>query len=540
MAEQESIYSNLKFLVVDDFPAMCKQIERILNSAGARHVDIVFNGENALLSCSREKYDVIFADFNLGAGKNGQQLLEELRHRKWLKSTCAYIMITAEATKDFVYGALEFQPDAYLNKPFNQAELLQRLQRIVLEKQAVSSILIAEEKGDMDKAIELCISGMQSDPKRRSFYLKMLSDLYLRVGKFDKAKGVFDQVLSVRPLDWAAIGKARALKELGEFDEAKAILEPMAAKNTPHMHVYDILAEIAEFKGDTASQQAILEHAVAVSPRSVKRQQSLAKVADNNNQFLVAENAYKHAMKSAEHSMHDGPDIYINYANSLNNAVAQIGTENGERFKESQRIIGKVKKKFRDPLVTMRLNMVNSAANKLNGNEKDAQELMAKVEQDYALLESQMGMSIGPESRLEFAHLLLLNNKQDQAQEVLRALAEDYPSDADLGKRIDKVSSEPYSQAGKAAAIALNKEGKALLEAKNYVDAITLFDKALNIFPNNIGLKLNFVLAQVQRMKVDGRDAEIVQRCQNLLLSIGEMDPQNPLFNLYNGLKQAL
>ncbi len=85
MAERESIYRNLKFLVIDDFPAMCKQIERILSGTGARHIDIVYDGEKALLNCSREKYDVIFADFNLGSGKNGQQLIEELRFRKWLK-----------------------------------------------------------------------------------------------------------------------------------------------------------------------------------------------------------------------------------------------------------------------------------------------------------------------------------------------------------------------------------------------------------------------------------------------------------------------
>ncbi len=189
MASRESPYKNLKFLIIDDFPAMCKQIERILSSAGAESIDIVYNGEKALLACSKQKYDVIFADFNLGAGKNGQQLLEELRHRKLLKSTCAYIMITAEATKDFVFGALEFSPDAYLNKPFNQAELLQRLQRIVAEKQSIAPVLMAEESGNIELAIELCISGIQTDAKRRTSYMKMLGDFYMRSGKCLKAKG---------------------------------------------------------------------------------------------------------------------------------------------------------------------------------------------------------------------------------------------------------------------------------------------------------------------------------------------------------------
>jgi DNA-binding response OmpR family regulator/thioredoxin-like negative regulator of GroEL len=540
MASRESPYKNLKFLIIDDFPAMCKQIERILNSAGAEAIDIVYNGEKALLACSKQKYDVIFADFNLGAGKNGQQLLEELRHRKLIKSTCAYIMITAEATKDFVFGALEFAPDIYLNKPFNQAELLQRLQRIVVEKQAIGPVLMAQEAGNIDLAIELCIAGIQSDPKRRTIYMKMLGEFYLRTGKYEKAKGVFDQVLSVRELDWAKLGKARCHFELQEYDQATSILAPMTAHNTPHMEAYDLMAGIAAKRGDNRGVQAVLEHAVSVSPRSVKRQKQLANVAEENNDLLAAESAHKSAMKSSEHSMHEGPNMYLDYANSVNKVMTIQGPENGDRFKESQRVLSKVKQKFRDPIVTMRVDMAASTANKLTGNEAEAKALMEKVTSDYALLEGQMGASIGPESRLEFANLLIDNGQQEQAQEVLKALAADYPDDEVLCKKIDRASSEPLSQLGKAAAIKLNREGKQLLQEKNFADAVVLFSQALDLYPNNIGLKLNLVLAHVQKMQVDGRSAEVAQLCRDILTSVGELSSDSEFFKLYHTLKQSL
>ncbi len=540
MASRESPYKNLKFLIIDDFPAMCKQIERILNSAGAESIDIVYNGEKALLACSKQKYDVIFADFNLGAGKNGQQLLEELRHRKLLKSTCAYIMITAEATKDFVFGALEFSPDAYLNKPFNQAELLQRLQRIVAEKQAIANVLMAEEAGNIELAIELCIAGIQTDAKRRTTYMKMLGDFYMRNGKYLKAKGVFDQVLSVRELDWAKLGKARCHYELEEYDQASEILAPMMAQNTPHMEAYDTMAAIAAKRGDNRGVQAVIEHAVSVSPRSVKRQKQLANVAEENNDLLAAESAHKNAMKSSEHSMHEGPNMYLDYANSVNKVMAIQGPENTDRFKESQRVLSKVKQKFKDPLVSMRVDMASSTANKLTGNEAEAKALMAKVESDYALLEGQMGASIGPESRLEFANLLVANGEQERAQEILKALAADYPDDEVLGKKIDRASSEPLSQLGKAAAIKLNREGKALLQEKNFDAAVELFTRALDLYPNNIGLKLNLVLAQVQRMQQAGRNAETTQYCRELLDSLGELPASSEFFKLYQTLKQSL
>lgn len=540
MAANDSPYRDLKFLIIDDFPAMCKQIERILQSAGVESIDVVFNGEKALLACSKNKYDVIFADFNLGAGKNGQQLLEELRHRKLIKSTCAYIMITAEATKDFVFGALEFAPDTYLNKPFNQAELLQRLQRIVSEKRSIAPVLMADEAGNLDLAIELAMSGMHSDPKRRMTYMKMLGDLYIRSSKFEKAKALFDQVLSVRELDWAKLGKARAQVELQEFDGASDILSPMLAQNTPHMEAYDLMAAIAKQKGDNRGVQAVLEHAVSVSPKSVKRQKQLANVAEENNDLLAAESAHKVAMKSSEYSMHDGPNMYLDYANSVNKVMAIQGPENSDRFKESQRVLTKVKKKFRDPLVSMRIDMASSRANQLAGNEAEAKALMQKVESDYALLEGQMGASIGPESRLEFANLLIANGERDRAQDVLKALAEDYPNDEALGKKIDRVSFEPLSEQGKAAAVKLNREGKALLQEKDFSSAVSLFGRALDLYPNNIGLKLNLVLAQIQRMKVEGRDADVTHDCRNLLESIGELATDSEFYKLYNTLKQSL
>ncbi len=314
----------------------------------------------------------------------------------------------------------------------------------------------------------------------------------------------------------------------------------MLAQNTPHMEAYDLMAAVASKRGDNRGVQAVLEHAVSVSPRSVKRQKQLANVAEENNDLIAAESAHKNAMKSSEHSMHEGPNMYLDYANSVNKMMAIQGPENSDRFKESQRVLSKVKQKFRDPLVSMRVDMASSTANLLTGNEAEAKALMAKVETDYALLEGQMGASIGPESRLEFANLLVTNGEQERAQDVLKALAADYPDDEVLGKKIDRASFEPLSQRGKAAAIKLNGEGKALLQEKNFDAAVELFTKALDLYPNNIGLKLNLVLAQVQRMQVLGRDAESTTYCRDLLDSLGELPTSSEFFKLYQTLRQSL
>src|SRR6185295_9324418 len=131
------IYQRKKALVIDDFPDMRGSIRRMLVNFGIADVAMASTGDEALLICENHNFDIILCDYNLGDAKNGQQILEELRYRRLLKHTSIYMMVTAETTKSMVFGALEYQPDDYLTKPFTQTVLQKRLDRLVLEKVAL-------------------------------------------------------------------------------------------------------------------------------------------------------------------------------------------------------------------------------------------------------------------------------------------------------------------------------------------------------------------------------------------------------------------
>ena len=78
------VYSNMRFLVVDDFSDFRSSVKGMLGQMAAQHIDIAANGEEALSLCRKTRYDVILHDYNLGEGKNGQQVLEELPARQAL------------------------------------------------------------------------------------------------------------------------------------------------------------------------------------------------------------------------------------------------------------------------------------------------------------------------------------------------------------------------------------------------------------------------------------------------------------------------
>ena len=56
------------------------------------------------------------------------------QHKIVINHDAICILITAETTRSMVFGALEYKPDDYLAKPFTQAVLQKRLDKIVLEK----------------------------------------------------------------------------------------------------------------------------------------------------------------------------------------------------------------------------------------------------------------------------------------------------------------------------------------------------------------------------------------------------------------------
>src|SRR5690606_8484805 len=110
--------------------------------------DTADRGEETLSLCRNKRYDIILHDYNLGPGKNGQQVLEELVAGKLLSPHSIFVMVTAESSQAMVLSALEHEPDAYLTKPFNRASLAQRLDKLVERKQRLKPIYNAIEKND--------------------------------------------------------------------------------------------------------------------------------------------------------------------------------------------------------------------------------------------------------------------------------------------------------------------------------------------------------------------------------------------------------
>jgi len=131
-----------KILVVDDYPANVKLLERNLQAAGYETV-AAGDGQEALEKVQAEKPDLILLDIMMPK-LDGFEVCRRLRADE-ATAVIPIIMVTAlKETEDRIRG-LEAGADDFISKPFDRAELLARVKSLLAIKY-YRSMLAEREK----------------------------------------------------------------------------------------------------------------------------------------------------------------------------------------------------------------------------------------------------------------------------------------------------------------------------------------------------------------------------------------------------------
>lgn len=528
------VYQRKSVLIIDDFPDMRGSIRRMLSNFGMSSLDTASNGQEAILKCEHNHYDIILADYNLGDGKSGQQVLEELRYRNLLKFTSCYVMITAETTRAMVFGALEYQPDDYLTKPFTQSVLQLRLDRLMLEKEALFQINQAMDQEDYETAITYCDDRIEKQDRYQEKAWRLKARCYYLRHKFPEARKIYEDVQEEHPVDWAQIGLGKCLIQMGELDEAEQIFAGLIASNCLCLEVFDCLADIKNRKGELETAQQLLEHASEISPNAITRQQLLAQISQENSDWESAEKAHKKVVRLGTNSCYESPELYFNYARCITEQIQQAETKDGKRIKEIEDVLDRARRRYRNNHgARIQADLVNATAYASAGQIDESRRRVSEVQQK---IEELTEIKSDPAITLDLARSYQAQGDSEKAKELLLELAQQQPDNEAIWEAIDRVSDEPLSPKGKEKAVELNNQGKELFAGKEYSRAIRLFNEALRLYPNNIGLKLNLLLALVREMGVIGPDIAMVTRCEQVVRSLEQLTEEHALYDRFSVL----
>jgi two-component system chemotaxis response regulator CheY len=118
---------NAKILIVDDMQTMRRLLKSALNGLGYVNVVDAEGGTTALALLESGDYSLLITDWNM-PDMEGIDLLKAVRANDKLKSL-PVLMVTAEAKKEQILEAAEAGVNGYVVKPFQPAQLKDKLDR---------------------------------------------------------------------------------------------------------------------------------------------------------------------------------------------------------------------------------------------------------------------------------------------------------------------------------------------------------------------------------------------------------------------------
>lgn len=513
---------SLTGLIVDDHPEMCKQLRSMLDRLGLRKIVTTETGKKAVDIMSRSKFDIVLCDYDLGVGKDGLQVLEEIKHKQFIPNTSCFIMITAIQTGEMVLGAIEYQPDAYIVKPITFDDLRLRLERTLAIKSTYFDVLHNLDIKNYNGALAACDALIRDRPKITLTVLKHKAQIYLTMDRYDKAELIYSEILQIRKLPWAYFGLAKAYFHQNKLTQSASILEKLIEQNNNYTTAYDLLATIRELQGDTKGAQAVLQQALAYSPRAIRRQTYLSKLATENKDWHVALDASRKGVELGRHSCFKDQENYFNLSAALK---LQLDSDSlNDRRAASNEILktmDHLKRDFNsDPSAVIAAHFIQGSTHKSMGQDGESEKAFGMAtnimeshqtqlnEGSIQSITQRLSITCDSDTLKAFIESDICKNLSKQAQQYIEEKAvvvEPNESQAEIDK--------------------YNNKGVELFEKGTLTEALEMFEKATEFAAANYSVLLNAMQAHIAYLEANGEDQASLSQCSDLLSRLGEMPP---------------
>lgn len=513
-------------LIVDDFRGFRSIVKNMMQTIGITNIDQASDGESAIKKISEKKYDIILCDYNLGEGKDGQQVLEEGKHRGFITPASIFIMITAENTMNMVLGAVEYLPDDYLVKPLTQDIVISRIEKILKKKMTFAGVQKALDRKAYQEAMDQCDQGIMANPSNPYDFMKIQAEVLVIIGKYDEARAVYEDILKQRTILWVLMGIGKIHYYMEEYAKARDVFQSVISKNRMLMEAYDWLAKAFNKLDMTQEAQQTLLAATSLSPKVVVRQRALGEVAYKNSDFDIAARSFRSAIDFGKNSCFKSPSEYVGLAKVL------IDTKSGD---EALKVVNETKKEFKDnPDALARSSAVESRAYLSLGDKERASK--AAEEGSRYCTDAAGNISLQTAMDLAKAHFSL--GSADAGNKLMQDIIRNNHEDDTVMQEVRNIFKNANMQDEGTKLISttsrdmilLNNEGVDLLNVGKLDDAIAYFEKAAISLTSNKIINTNAAYAMILYMQKNGRNDDLIKKTQFYLDRVRNIDPRYEMY----------
>jgi len=510
-----------KVLLVDDFRNFILTMRNMLTAMGIVNIDDAASGEEAISRIMSRRYDIILCDYNLGDGKDGQQVLEEVQYRQLLHPLSIFMMVTAENSLEMIMGAAEFQPDEYLVKPFTRQVLEKKLRSLINQKESLRAIEQKVEALAYGEALALCEDQISRHPKHLAGLFKIKGDLLIKMERYDDAQAFFDQISALGKFPWALLGMARIKYRQERYDEAARIYSELLQTNDKVMVAYDELAKTWEKMGDLGKAQETLMKGLEISPKAVRRQRRLGEIAHRNQDLETAESAYKKALRQGKFSCYKSPSDYTGLAKVLTEKAAP---------EESLKVLRDAAGEFpSDSTAAVQIAVAKSLVyTKMDKPDKAKQALDEAI---TIINKDPRGMNTA--TGIDLARTLLSRGDEDLGREFVRRVIQSNHEDREVLDHVKEIyrdlkreeEGERLLESAVEEVVQMNNQGVRMVQEGNLETAIRYFEKTTETLPENKIINANAAYALMLYLKENGPEPDTIAKVRTYLSRVQRIDP---------------
>ncbi|MGB4468472.1 MAG: response regulator [Azovibrio sp.] len=529
LATMQADLHKQRVLIIDRHPPARESLRLMLANLGITQVHGAGSSADVLRQVRNNPFDIVLSDYILEDGRDGQQLLEELRHNHLLPLSAVYMIVTSERSYHNVVSLAELTPDDYLIKPFT-ADLLQtRLTKALYKKHVLKPIYTHMARGAFEQAIQACDLVIMENPAYQLEAQRFKGELLQTLGRLEEAQGLYQGLLTLKPIPWAKMGLAMVARTQNRLEEAEKLAQELIEENPDFLSAYDFLSLVRESQGHLVEAQEALQEAALRAPHNTLRLRLVGDLALQNNELEVAERAFSKVLERHRGSSLRSVDDYT----SLSKVHLEKGNLNGAR-----EVIKNLRRDWRgEKQGELAALVMESLSYQKEGDEAKAGQLVEQALKLHQELAAEQDSTVPGSRRLtvDLAQACMETGKDEAAHQLLRQVATEHHDDFRVISHIENVFEKTgQSDVGRAMLeevgaeiIRLNNEGVLTARGGDLKAAVDMLMNAADRVPN-VQFLVNAARAIFTLMDQQGWDVDLAARATDYLKRAQTKAPRNP------------
>lgn len=330
----DTLFSGKKVLILDKQLEDLQTLRDLLAGLGFEHIEVASSVNMALSVLREQSVDICFMTYDLGKGeKSGLQVMHEAQAEGIHHYGTGYVLVAAPETSELLFGSLEHSPDLCINKPYNGAQLRQAIEKLLRLKQSIKPLDGLMDQAKWVEALMLCDQKIQDFPALKIFLLRFKGIILLRLGRYLDARTLFERMLEARDQHWMRVGAGVAAYREGRFTLAYDCLSTVINQQQVCVDAFNWLARLHRLRGDWSQSMTLLRKSVLLQPSVSVLQGELGNVAARLQDWRLATDSFRAAIRFGRYSAFQQPDYYFALARAL---CDRAGGQQGALVREAE------------------------------------------------------------------------------------------------------------------------------------------------------------------------------------------------------------